>query len=99
MRNAAWVAAPVLIPRAVVVWTLVRLMFAVLPMAIGAPFGSMSPPPVAVIFLAGIVGLIDIHVRRERILWGNLGVTSTVVYAMYAGAAVPAEFLLALALR
>lgn len=99
MRTTAQIAIPVIAPRAVVVWGLTRLVFAALPMAIGEPFGSISPSPFAVVFFAGVVGLIDVHVRGERILWANLGVTSIVLYAVYAAAAIPAELLLALALR
>ena len=80
-----------------VAWGLTRLLFAALPLAIGEPFGSISPSPIGVVFLAGFVGLIDVRVRGERILWGNLGVTSKLLYAIYAAAAVPAELLLAVA--
>jgi hypothetical protein len=99
MRTAAQIAVPVIVPRAVVVWGLSRLVFAALPMAIGEPFGSIPPSPIAVVLLAGLVGLIDVHVRTERILWANLGVKSSALYGVYAAAAIPAEFLLALALR
>lgn len=99
MRTAAQIAIPVIAPRAVIVWALTRLVFAALPMAIGEPFGSISPSPLAVVLFAGIVGLIDVHVRTERILWANLGVRSVVLYAIYAAAAIPAEFLLAVALH
>lgn len=99
MRSAARIALPVIAPRAVVVWGLTRLLFAALPMPIGEPFGSISPSPIAVVLLAGIVGLIDVFVRGERILWANLGVAPTVLYAGYAAAAVSGECLLALAVR
>ena len=99
MRATAQVAVPVIAPRSVVVWGLTRLVFAALPMAIGEPFGSISPSPVAVVLFAGVVGLIDVHVRGERILWANLGVRSIVLYAIYAATAIPAELLLAFALR
>ena len=99
MRSAAQIAVPVIVPRAVVVWGLSRLVFAALPMAIGEPFGSIPPSPIGVVLLAGLVGLIDVSVRTERILWANLGVKPVVLYAVYAVAAIPAELLLALALR
>ena len=76
------------------VWGLTRLLFAALPLAIGEPFGSIPPSPIGVVFLAGFVGLIDVRVRGERILWANLGVRSTILYAIYAAAAIPAELLL-----
>ena len=99
MRAAARIAGPVIAPRAVIVWGLTRLVFAALPMAIGEPFGSVSPSPIAVVPLAGVLGLIDVYVRGERILWGNLGIKPTVLYSLYAAAAIPAELLLSFALR
>ena len=98
MRSAAQIAIPVVGPRSVVVWALTRLVFAALPMAIGEPFGSIPPNPIGVVILAGFVGLVDVHVRGERMLWGNLGTTPKVLYAIYAAAAIPAELLLALVL-
>ena len=98
-RSAAQVAVPVIAVRAVVVWGLTRLLFAALPLAIGAPFGSIPPSPIGIVFFAGFVGLIDIRVRGERFLWANLGATPTLLYAIYAAAAIPAEVMLALALR
>lgn len=97
--RAAQVALPVVAPRAVIIWGLTRLLIAALPMTSGGGFGSISPPPMAVVLLAGVIGLIDVRVRREGILWGNLGVTYGVLYALYAAAAIPAEWVLALALR
>lgn len=99
MHAAARIAIPVILPRAVVVWGLTRLVFAALPMAIGLPFGSIPPSPIGVVLLSGVVGLIDVRVRGERILWANLGVTPIGLYAVYAAAAIPAECLLALSLR
>ena len=99
MRPAAQVAIPVIVPRAVVVWVLVRLLVAAAPIAAGGAFGSISPPPAGVVVLTGIVGLVDVRVRGERILWANLGVAATGLWAMYAAAAIPAELLLALVLR
>jgi hypothetical protein len=99
VRTAARIAAPVIAPRAVVVWALTRLLLAALPLSVGEPFGSIPPFPVAVVLLAGVVGLIDVHVRGERILWANLGVTPTILYAIYAAAAIPGEILVAVALK
>jgi hypothetical protein len=99
MRNAAQIAIPVIVPRAVVLWALIRLVFAALPMAIGEPFGSISPSPIAIVLLSGVVGLIDVRVRGERILWANLGAKPIGLCAVYSAAAIPAECLLALALR
>jgi hypothetical protein len=55
--------------------------------------------PIAIVLLCGVVGLVDVSVRGERILWANLGVQLMVLYAAYAAAAVPAECLLALVHR
>jgi hypothetical protein len=99
MRNAAQVAVPVIVPRAIVLWGLTRLCFAALPLPLGEPFGSITPSPPSVVLLAGVVGLIDVHVRGERVLWANLGVTRGALYAIYAAAAIPAELVLALVVR
>lgn len=96
MRTAAQIAIPVIAPRAVVVWALSRLVYAAVPMATGQDFGSVSPSPIAVVLLAGLIGLIDVNVRSERILWANLGVKPIVLYGVYAAAAVPGELLLTL---
>lgn len=98
MRAATQIAIPVIVPRAVVLWGLIRLIFAALPLAIGLAFGSLSPHPIGIVFLSGIVGLIDVSRRGERILWANLGMPPKGLYALYAAAAIPAECLLALAL-
>lgn len=99
MRSAMRIAIPVILPRAVVVWGLTRLIFAALPMAIGQGFGSIPTSPIGVILLSGIVGSIDVRVRGERILWANLGMTPEGLYAVYAMAAIPAECVLALLLH
>ena len=99
MRTPARIALPVILPRAAVLWALVRLVVASLPLATGSPFGSISPSPIAIVLLCGLVGLVDVSVRGERILWANLGVQRRLVYAAYAAAAVPAECLLALVHR
>lgn len=65
MRPAVRLVIPVVVPRAVVLWGLIRLVLAMLPLAGGAPFGSMPPPPIGVVVLAGVVGLIDVRVRGE----------------------------------
>jgi hypothetical protein len=87
------------LPRAFVLWALIRLVFAALGLASGAIGASLSPPPMGVVLLCGLVGLIDVRVRRERVLWANLGVTPQVLFATYSAAAVPAEIALALIAR
>jgi hypothetical protein len=99
MRTPARIALPVIFPRAVMLWALVRLIVASLPLATGAPFGSIPPSPIAIVLLCGVVGLVDVSVRGERILWANLGVHRRILYAAYAATAIPAECLLALVLR
>ena len=98
MPSAARVAIPIVMPRALVLWGLGRLLFAALPLAVGLQFGAISPSPIAVVLLAGVVGLVDVRVRGERVLWANLGVTAALLYTLYAIAAIPAELLLAFAL-
>ena len=98
-RSALWTVIPVIWPRGIVVWALTRLLFAALPLAIGGDFGSIPAPPLGIILLAGFVGIIDVHVRGEGILWANLGVPRNALYAVYAMAAVPGELVLAVVLR
>lgn len=99
MRAAAQLAVPVILPRAFVLWGLIRLAFAALPLAAGAMPGSIAPPPIAVVLLCGLVGLIDVRLRGEDVLWANLGVTRVGLCATYVVAAIPAECVLAFVLR
>ena len=99
MRTAAQVVIPVILPRATVLWALIRLAFAALPLAVGEAVGSISPSPIGIVLLSGVVGLIDVRVRGERVLWANLAVAPRALYAAYASAAIVAECLLALLLR
>ena len=98
MRAEAAITTRVILPRAVIVWGLTRLVVAVVPLAAGLPFGSMPASPVGVVLLSGLLGLIDVRARGERILWANLGVQPTWLYATYAAAAIPAELALWIAL-
>ncbi len=99
MPVAAQIAIPVILPRAAVLWGLIRLVVAALPLAAGLPPGSISPSPIGVVLLTGVVGLVDVQVRGERILWANLGVSPKLLYAGYATAAILGEYLLALVPR
>lgn len=99
MLAAARLATPVIVPRAVILWGLIRLAVAMLPLGMGEAVGSISPSPVVVVLLCGAVGLIDIGVRGERILWANLGVTPAWLYASYATPAIVSEWLMAVVLR
>lgn len=99
VQSAARVAIPVIVPRALIVWGLVRLILAALPMALGMSPGTFPPPPVAVALLTGLLGLLDVRVRGERMLWANLGVGSGLLYLLYAAAAIPGEVMLALLSR
>jgi hypothetical protein len=98
MRAAAQILLPVILPRAFVLWGLIRLVVAAVPMSGGETFGSIPTSPVGVILLCAVVGLIDVHVRGERILWANLGVAPGWLGVLYATAAIPAEILLAVIL-
>ena len=95
MRSAAQLIIPIIVPRAMLLWGLVRLAVAMLPLAADESFGSMPAPPVAVILLTCVVGLIDVRVRGERVLWANLAVTPLAICAVYAAAAIPCELILA----
>ena len=70
------------------------MVLAALPLAAGGSVAATTPSPFGIVLFCGVVGLIDIKVRGERILWANLGVTSPVLYAIYAAPAIPAEVLL-----
>lgn len=98
MLNAARIAIPVIVPRALVLWGLTRLAIAVLSMPMGQPFGAIPTNSISVVLLSGVIGLIDVRVRGERILWANLGARPGGLCAIYAAAAILAECALALAL-
>lgn len=97
-RSALRIALPTIAPRAVVVWALARLVFVAVVLAAGMPPESFPAPPAAVVLLAGALGVIDVHVRGERILWANLGAGATLLCMAYATAAVAGEIALAVAL-
>lgn len=99
VHSAARVAAPVILPRALVVWGLSRLIFAAVQLAASMSPASYPPPPIAVVMVAGLLGMLDVRVRGERILWANLGVGSGLLYLLYAAAAIPGEVVLALVSR
>lgn len=97
--SAARVVLPVVAPRALVAWGLSRLIFAAVQLAGGMTPASFPPPPAAVVLVAGLLGLFDVRMRGERILWANLGAGSGLLFAAYAAAAVLGEAVLALASR
>lgn len=99
MQSAARIALPILLPRGFVLWGLVRLAVGLLPLAAGRPFGSVPPNPLAVVLLCGVVGLIDVQVRGERMLWANLGIAPAWLYSVAVAVAILAEWALALAIR
>ena len=98
-RRAVQLVFPIVFARALVLWALIRLAFAMLPLSGGAPIGSIPVPPIGIVMLTCVVALIDVRARGERILWANLGVTSYAICAVYAAAAVPAEIILAIVVR
>jgi hypothetical protein len=55
-----------------------------------------EPPTFAIVLLCGVVGVIDVHIRRERVFWANLGVTVGLQFATFASVAVLLELLLAI---
>lgn len=99
VHSGARIAIPVIAPRALVLWGLSRLIFAAVLLAGGMSPAWFPPPPIAVALLAGLLGLLDVRVRGERILWANLGVGSGLLYLLHAAAAIPAEIALALVSR
>jgi hypothetical protein len=96
MRAAAQIAIPVLLPRGLILWGIIRLVFAAMPLAAGQAPGSFAPSPIGIVLLCGIVGLIDVGARGERALWANLGLPRVAVCVLYAGPAIPGEVLLVL---
>lgn len=98
MRREAGLVGRVILPRAIVVWMLMRLVVASVPLMAGLPFGSMPASPVGVVLMSGLLGPIDVRMRGERFLWANLGVQPALLCAVYAAIAVPAELALWVAL-
>ena len=99
LRSAAQLVISVVFLRALVLWALIRLAFAMLPLSGGAPIGSMPVPAIGIVMLTSVVGLIDVRARGERMLWANLGVPAYAICAVYAAAAIPAEIILAIVVR
>jgi hypothetical protein len=75
--------------RGVELWVVLRIAFAVL-----YPVLQASPSPLAVVGLCAILGLIDISRRRERALWGDLGIARRAIGIVFASAAVVGEITL-----
>ena len=89
--------------RAVGLWLVVRLVVGVLvAAAAGQASAAIAPPPgvapttiPSVVVLCALLGALDVRVRRERALLGNLGIGDRAVIALFALAAVAGELLLA----
>jgi hypothetical protein len=93
-------ALPVILPRAFALWALMRLLVGALVLSTGnSPLSEVPAPAATVIVIAGIIGMIDVRIRGERVLWANLGVPAAGVAAGYAAAAAAAELLLAILLQ
>src|SRR4051812_33528445 len=99
MRDEAEIVAGVLVPRALVVWVLTRSAVAMVSLMAGLPFETTAASAVVMIVLTGLLGFIDIRMRGERLLWANLGVRPSVLFAVYAAIAIPGELALWVALR
>jgi hypothetical protein len=99
VHSGARVAGRVIVPRALVVWGLSRLIFAAVQLSAGMSPAAYPPPPVAVALVAGLLGLLDVRVRGESVLWANLGVGSGLLFLLYVATAIPGEVLLALVTR
>lgn len=99
VHSAARLAAPVIVPRALVVWGLSRVIFAAVQMAAGTSPAVSQPQPYAVVLVASLLGLLDVRVRGEGVLWANLGVGSVLLFLLYAAAALAGEVVLALVPR
>ena len=99
MQSAARVAIPVVALRAVIVWALSRAILTAIVLAGGMSPVELSPPPFVVALFAGALGLLDVHMRGERILWANLGVGRGMLYSIYVAAAIPGEIVLAFVTR
>src|SRR5262245_35071370 len=98
MRSPALLAIPVVVPRAFVLWVLLRLAFAAVVLFAGEELSAMVASPGGMALICGIVGAVDVRVRGERILWANLGVGPILLCAIYGTAAIPGELLLSLVL-
>ena|SRR5687768_6886832 len=87
--------------RGFVLWVLARLMM----MAV-AIFGALIPlrevvrwsasGAIGMLGVCAVLGFVDVRVRRERTLLGNLGIDDREVVVMYIAAAVVGELLLAM---
>jgi hypothetical protein len=92
-RDAAMGA---LLRRAFALWVLVRLVFGALSVAAQAAGSSVSPNVAGLVLACGLVGMIDIRRRGERVFWANLGVSPQFLFAVYCAAALPGEIALKL---
>jgi hypothetical protein len=88
------VMSPILLPRAVIVWVLTRLVLAAVPLMAGQPFGLTPASRAGVVLLCGLLGLIDVRMRGESFLWANLGVRPAWLFTSYAALAIAAELVL-----
>lgn len=78
-------------PLQYILWGLVRLLIVALALAAQLTASDLKPNPFGVAMLCGLVGLVDIRRRGERALWGNLGVSTRTLVAVYVAAATIGE--------
>lgn len=99
MRALSALILPVMVPRAIGLWVMIRVIASVVPLAAGEPPGSVPAWPLGVVALTGVVGLIDVVFRRESLLWAHLGATRVGICTIYISVAVAFEVVLAMVLR
>lgn len=88
-------AIRILMPRAAVMWLLVRLAF--LAVAVVAPTGptdAFAPPPAGIVLLAAFLSVAEWRRRSESAFWRNFGVSLHSMAAIALAAAVVGEILL-----
>ncbi len=97
MRATLTFVLPAVALRGAALWGSIHLLFLLVQLIAGGPV--TRAPTVAVVLLTGALGLLDMQVRRERLLWANLGVSAAFLFATYVGIAVVAESLRAVGQR
>jgi hypothetical protein len=89
--------------RVLVLWALVHALYGVVALLGAHPTGGASDPlapnPLWLVVVCVSLLFVDVQRRRERALWGNLGVSATQLAALGAIVCVVAEVLLTLARR
>jgi hypothetical protein len=88
-------AIRILLPRAAIMWLLVRLVFiAVTRVPPGVGDGSATPPPAGVILVAAFLSVAEWRRRGESAFWRNFGVSILQMIGIALTAAAACELLL-----